>query len=502
MLDFARHVLRLGRIGWTLARHDALWPLELAQGLETPAMLARLVSRKRPERRRGERLAAALQALGPTFVKFGQALSTRADLLGEEVADDLSDLQDHLPALPFETMRKSIEDQFETPLGELFSDFDTEAVAAASIAQVHLARTPEGAPVAVKILRPGIEQAVANDLRLFLWVARWLERLAPFSRRLHPVDVVQTFAESVRIEMDLRLEAAAATELAGNFSDEAHFRVPSVDWRRTARRVLTLERVEGLPVDEVDALRAAGHDPDAIMATAAEIFFKQVFRDGFFHADMHAGNIFVAPDGAIVPVDFGIMGRLDRPTREYLAEMLLGFLSRDYERVAAVHFRAGYVPADQSQALFAQAARSIGEPILERPLNEISVARLLRQLFRVTAQFRMETQPQLLLLQKTMLMAEGMGRRLNPNVNIWEMARPLIEEWMLDRIHPVHRAQRAAAELRGRFERFFVTMDRIDRALERIAEGETSRRRGIPVQIQGLLGGLALLILLAAILFG
>lgn len=500
MLDFARHVLRLGRIGWTLARHDALWPLELAQGLETPAMLARLVSRRRPGRP-GQRLAAALQALGPTFVKFGQALSTRADLLGEEAADDLADLQDHLPALPFETMRKSIEEQFETPLGELFSDFDTEPVAAASIAQVHLARTLEGAPVAVKILRPGIEQAIANDLRLFLWVARWLERLAPVSRRLHPVDVVQTFAESVRIEMDLRLEAAAATELAGNFSGEEHFRVPSVDWRRTARRVLTLERVEGLPVDEVDALRAAGHDPDAILAVAAEVFFKQVFRDGFFHADMHAGNVFVAPDGAIVPVDFGIMGRLDRPTREYLAEMLLGFLSRDYERVAAVHFRAGYVPADQSQALFAQAARSIGEPILERPLNEISVARLLRQLFRVTAQFRMETQPQLLLLQKTMLMAEGMGRRLNPNVNIWEMARPLIEEWMLDRIHPVHRARRAAAEFRGRLDRFFVTMDRIDRALERIAESESTRRRGIPVQVQGLLGGLALLILLAALLF-
>ena len=464
-------------------------------------MLARLVSRRRPERRRGERLAAALQALGPTFVKFGQALSTRADLLGEEVADDLADLQDHLPALPFETMRKSIEEQFETPLSELFSDFETEAVAAASIAQVHLARTPEGAAVAVKILRPGIEQAVANDLRLFLWVARWLERVAPFSRRLHPVDVVETFAASVRIEMDLRLEAAAATELAANFETEEHFRVPSVDWRRTARRVLTLERVEGLPVDEVDALRAEGHDPDAILAVAAEVFFKQVFRDGFFHADMHAGNIFVAPDGTIVPVDFGIMGRLDRPTREYLAEMLLGFLSRDYERVAAVHFRAGYVPADQSQALFAQAARSIGEPILERPLNEISVARLLRQLFRVTAQFRMETQPQLLLLQKTMLMAEGMGRRLNPNVNIWEMARPLIEEWMLDRIHPVNRARHAASELRGRVDRFFAPMDRIDRALERLAEGESTRRRGIPVQIQGLLGGLALLILLAALLF-
>ena len=501
MLDFARHLLRLGRIGWTLARRDALWPLELARGLETPALLARLVSRKRPGRRRGERLALALQDLGPTFVKFGQALSTRADLLGEEVADDLANLQDHLPALPFETMRRRIEAEFGQPLDRLFAEFETEAAAAASIAQVHLARTPAGAAVAVKILRPGIEQAVATDLRLFLWVARWLERLAPVSRRLHPVDVVQTFAESVRIEIDLRLEAAAAAELAANFRDEERFRVPSVDWRRTSRRVLTLERVEGLPVDEVEALRAAGHDPDAIMAVAAEVFFKQVFRDGFFHADMHAGNIFVAPDGAIVPVDFGIMGRLDRPTREYLAEMLLGFLSRDYGRVAAVHFRAGYVPADQSEALFAQAARSIGEPILERPLNEISVARLLRQLFRITAQFRMETQPQLLLLQKTMLMAEGMGRRLNPDVNIWELARPLIEDWMLDRLHPANRARRAAAEWRGRIDRFFTAMDRIDRAAKRIAEGEAARRRGIPVQVQGLLGGLALLVLLAALVF-
>ena len=501
MLDFARHLLRLGRIGWTLARRDALWPLELARGLETPALLARLVSRRRPGRRRGERLALALQDLGPTFVKFGQALSTRADLLGEEVADDLANLQDHLPALPFETMRRRIEAEFGQPLDRLFAEFETEAAAAASIAQVHLARTPAGAAVAVKILRPGIEQAVATDLRLFLWVARWLERLAPVSRRLHPVDVVQTFAESVRIEIDLRLEAAAAAELAANFRDEERFRVPSVDWRRTSRRVLTLERVEGLPVDEVEALRAAGHDPDAIMAVAAEVFFKQVFRDGFFHADMHAGNIFVAPDGAIVPVDFGIMGRLDRPTREYLAEMLLGFLSRDYGRVAAVHFRAGYVPADQSEALFAQAARSIGEPILERPLNEISVARLLRQLFRITAQFRMETQPQLLLLQKTMLMAEGMGRRLNPDVNIWELARPLIEDWMLDRLHPANRARRAAAEWRGRIDRFFTAMDRIDSALKRIAEGEAARRRGIPVQVQGLLGGLALLVLLAALVF-
>ncbi len=499
MLAFPRHALRLVRIARTLARHDALWPLELAEGLEAAAWLARRLSRRRPELRRGQRLAAALQELGPSFVKFGQALSTRGDLLGERVADDLADLQDHLPALPFEIVRRRVEAEFGQPLEALFADFEPEAVAAASIAQVHFATTPDGDPVAVKVLRPGIERQLEADLRLFLWIARWLERLAPVSRRLHPVSVVETFAASVRIEIDLRLEAAAAVELAANFEDEPRFRAPAVDWRRTSRRVLTLARVEGLPIDEVEALRAAGHDPDAIMTVAAEVFFKQVFRDGFFHADMHAGNIFVAPDGALAAVDFGIMGRLDRATRDYLADMLLGFLTRDYDRVAAAHFRAGYVPADQSEALFAQACRSIGEPILERPLHEISIARLMRQLFQVTARFHMETQPQLLLLQKTMLMAEGMGRRLNPEVNLWEMARPLIESWMRDRLGPVARAERAAAEVAGRVERLGNAFERIDRTLLSLAEGGAGPRRG---PSWGLLAGLAILALLAAWLIG
>ena len=471
MLATVGHVWRLARIGWTLARYDALWPVELLPEAHGLGLLARLVPRRRTAGRKGERLAAALRRLGPSFIKFGQALSTRADLLGSEVADDLADLQDHLPAFPFGEVRRGIEAEFGTPLGELFRTFSPEAVAAASIAQVHFAETREGDAVAVKVLRPGIEAAMERDLRLFLWIARWCERLAPPSRRLHPVAVVETFAETVRIEMDLRLEAAAAAELAGNFRDEPRFRVPAVDWRYTSRRVLTLERVSGLPVDETAALRAAGHDPDTVLSTAAEVFFKQVFRDGFFHADMHAGNVFVAADGAIVPVDFGIMGRLDRATRDYLADMLLGFLSRDYDRVAAVHFRAGYVPADRSQALFAQACRSIGEPILERPLHEISVARLMRQLFQVTARFHMETQPQLLLLQKTMLMAEGIGRRLNPDVNMWEMARPLIEEWMAARQGPVGRAERMLSGLRVWAERLPDTLDRLDRVLERADAG-------------------------------
>jgi ubiquinone biosynthesis protein len=248
---------------------------------------------------------------------------------------------------------------------------------------------------------------MARDLDFFVWIATWVERLQPAYRRLKPVKVVETLAHWTRLEMDLRLEAAAASELADNFKDDPGFRVPRVDWQRTARRVLTLERVSGIASDERAALIAAGFDPDGILARAAESFFKQVFRDGFFHADMHPGNIFIAEDGVLVPVDFGIMGRLDRPTRRYLGEMLLGFLTADYRRVADVHFTAGYVPADQDKAAFMQACRAIGEPIRDRPQAEISVGRLLGQLFEVSEAFAMETQPQLLLLQKTMVVAEG-----------------------------------------------------------------------------------------------
>jgi ubiquinone biosynthesis protein len=236
--------------------------------------------------------------------------------------------------------------------------------------------------------------------------------------------------------MDLRMEAAAASELAGNFKDDPWFKVPHVDWDRTAQHVLTLERIRGIKVDEAEQLREAGHDPDQVMAIASAAFFNQVFRDGYFHADLHPGNLFVNDSGGVTVVDFGIMGRLDRTTRYYLADMLLGFLTGDYRRVALVHFEAGYVPANQSLEMFTQAARSIGEPLLNKPLNEISVGRLLAQLFAVTEQFEMETQPQLLLLQKSMLTAEGVGRALNPNMNMWEMARPLIEAWMREHRGP------------------------------------------------------------------
>ncbi len=472
MLRGLRNIGRLLSIARTLARHDALSAIDgpgarcrrvaqrfLALGAHRPDGLA--------DMRPGERLASALQTLGPSFIKLGQALSVRADLVGEEIADDLSSLQDDLQPFSAGEARQAIEDEFGKKLDTLFSSFDDEPVAAASIAQVHFAVTTEGDEVAVKILRPGIEQAFARDLDLLRWLAETAERRAPRMRRLRPVDVIETLARSVAEEMDLRLEAAAGEELRGNFEGDPGFRVPAMDWMRTGRRVLTVERIAGIPADETDRIRATGVEPEALVANMARAFFLQVFRDGFFHADLHPGNLLVAEDGAIQAIDFGIMGRLDRQTRYYLAEMLAGFLSGDYRRVADVHIRAGYVPSHQSRDAFAQAARSIAEPILGLPLRDISLARLLAQLFRITERFEMETQPQLLLLQKTMLVAEGVGRRLCPDTNMWELARPLIEDWMQSEMTVEARAAEAIDEAGRLIERLPYLVSAMGEAAER-----------------------------------
>ncbi|WP_425068587.1 2-polyprenylphenol 6-hydroxylase [Reyranella sp.] len=447
MFRALRNAWRLLRMAVSFARHDALFPLE-SLGI-APALIAwaRLFAPRQDPRRPGERLAAALQDMGPSFIKLGQALSTRADLLSEEVAADLARLQDHIPAFPGAEARRIVESELGQPLGSIFSAFDDVPVAAASIAQVHFAVTADGRDVAVKVLRPGIAKAFERDLDLFYWVAELVERTQPRFRRLKPVESVRAFADVVRVEMDLRMEAAAAEELGENFADDPNYRAPKIDWDRTAERVMTQERVDGIPIGDRDAIIAAGHDPHEIMRKCAEAFFYQVFRDGFFHADMHGGNAFVDRQGTIVPVDFGIMGRVDSDTRGYLAELLVAFLRRDYRAVAEVQFRAGYVPPDQSVETFAQACRSIGEPIFGKPSHQISIARLLAQMLRVTEQFEMTVQPQLLLLQKTMLMAEGMGTKLNPEVNIWELARPLIEDWMVTHFGPRATVGRAVDDL-------------------------------------------------------
>lgn len=500
-----RHLWRLLSIGRCLARHNALFFLE---HLPLPRWLVNIAQRLANEDapgRPGERLALALQSLGPSFIKFGQSLATRSDLFGERFAADLSTLQDQLP--PFDTgiARDQIEDELDEPLDQLFSSFDERPVAAASIAQVHFAVTTEGEDVAVKVLRPGIERRMAEDLDLFAWIAAWVERLQPSLRRLRPVATVETLAASTKIEMDLRLEAAAAAELAENCRDDAGFRVPEVDWRRTGRRVLTIERVYGLASDDREGLIEAGFDPDVILTRAAEILFKQVFRDGYFHADMHPGNMFIDPEGDMVPVDFGIMGRLDAPTRRFLGEMLLGFLTADYRRVADVHFDAGYVSADQDKQAFMQACRSIGEPIRDRPLAEISVGRLLGQLFEVTENFAMQTQPQLLLLQKTMVVAEGVGRKLNPVVNMWQLAQPLIETWMIDNLGPQAQIRTVVDDGIDTLRRLPQLIERAERALE-TALGDGHQRGGglgVPYPIVATSTvGWALLIFAAGLVLG
>jgi ubiquinone biosynthesis protein len=469
-----RNLMRLVQIGLILARYDVLFLLERVSPLLPLLAVLRLFRSRDPvllEARPGQRLAMALQTLGPSFIKLGQLLSTRADLLGEEIAADLSELQDRLPPFPSAVAREIIERELDQPISHLYAEFGETPVAAASIAQVHLAVTAEGAMVAVKILRPGIENAFARDLNLFFWLAALVERRQPAMRRLKPYEVVRTLADTVRTEMDLRLEAAAASELAENFAGDPDFHVPAVDWRRTSQRVLTLERVVGIRVDDRAALVAAGFDPETILAKASAAFFNQVFRDGFFHADLHPGNMFVDAEGAIAVVDFGIMGRLDRKTRYYLADMLLGFLSGNYRQVAQVHFDAGYVPEHHSVDEFTQACRSIGEPILGRSLNEISLGRLLAQLLRVTEQFDMETQPQLLLLQKTMVLAEGVGRNLAPNINMWTLAQPLIEEWMRANRGPEARIVDAAEEAVRLIERLPMLVRQVERAAQQFAEG-------------------------------
>ncbi len=475
MLRAFRNILRLLVIARTLHRYGALASIRtLVEELGVaPLVVVALqpFSRGRTAGRPGERLAQAFVALGPTFIKLGQMLSTRADLVGEAIAADLSELQDRLPPFPTADARRIVVEALGKPIEALFNEFAEEPVSAASIAQVHFAVTPEGREVAVKVLRPGIEAAFARDLDLMIWVAELIERREPRLKRLKPLAVVRTFEETVRLEMDLRLEAAAAAELADNFAGDDGYRVPAVDWARTARRVLTLERIAGVPMDDRAALVASGHDIDAVLSRAATIFFNQVFRDGYFHGDQHPGNMAVAADGAIVAVDFGIMGRLDRATRFALADMLLAFLDSDYRRLAEVQFKAGYVPATQSVDRFAQACRSIGEPIFGRALNEISFARLLGQLFAIGAAFEMEVQPQLLLLQKNMLMAEGVSRTLNPQLNIWTLAQPLIEDWMRENRGPEARLRDALEDAAFVLQRLPKLVAETERAFSRVAEG-------------------------------
>lgn len=378
----------------------------------------------------------ALTALGPAYIKFGQVLSTRPDVVGEELAVQLRVLQDKLPPFATDVARAEVEKELGQPIDHMFSEF-SDAIAAASIAQVHKARLKStGEDVAVKVLRPGVERAFQKDVDAFYLAANIVDFFAPAARRLRPIEVIEHFDGVVHGELDLRLESAAASEFLANTKDDEGFQLPPIIWNLSARRVMTLGWADGVPLGDNAAIDAAGHDRRILSERVLRLFLMHALRDGFFHADMHQGNLKVAPNGDIVAYDFGIMGHIDEYTRRVYAEILFGFIRRDYKRVAEVHFEAGYVPANRDVDEFARALRAVGEPIFGMDATGISMGHLLSYLFEVTERFGMETRTELILLQRTMVVVEGVARSLNPHMNIWDVAHPVVEDYIKQSIGP------------------------------------------------------------------
>jgi ubiquinone biosynthesis protein len=433
----------------------------------------------------------ALTALGPAYIKFGQILSTRPDIVGDDLARQLTVLQDRLPPFPTAEARAAVEVELGRPIDEVFASFEPP-IAAASLAQVHRATLrATGQVVAVKVLRPGIERAFLRDVDAFYFAAGLIETLAPFARRLRPSAVIQHFESVVRGELDLRMEAAAAAEFRAQTARDPGFRIPAVIWEASGRRVLTLEWVSGTNLGDLPALAARGVDLHRLGERIIQTFLTHALRDGYFHADMHQGNLKLGPDGAIVAIDFGIMGRIDGYTRRVYAEILYGFLRKDYTRVAEVHFEAGYVPADRDVEAFAQALRSVAEPIFGQDATHISMARLLAYLFEVTERFGMQTRTELILLQRTMVVVEGVARSLDPTINMWEAARPVVEDYIRENLGPqaVVRSLAETAVILSRYGPLLPVMAR--RALiDRHTPPPPPERRRPPGWVYGL-GGAA-----------
>lgn len=463
-------LLRLPNIGWHLGRAGTLGHLARVSLLpgwmrHLCGFLDGMVRSGTARRDAGSALAEALIRLGPGFIKFGQALSTRADLIGPEMAHSLAQLQDRLPAFHSDQARRQVRRETGQTVDALFRRFDPEPVAAASIAQVHYAEMHDGRRVAVKLLRPNIRRRMQADTNLFYALARILEWMAPDLRRLRLVTAVDQFTQISDMELDLRLEAAAAGKLAYNMADDDGIHVPVVDLEHTSSAMLVIEWVEGIRIDDVDALSNAGHDIERITETAARCFFNQVFRDGFFHADMHPGNIFIAEDGTLVPIDFGIMGHLDFADRLFLARLLTAMLDRDYDLVARLHSDAGMLGPDVSLAHFSQSVRAVADPIMGKALGDVSLGTVLGQIMALSSRFSISVQPQFNLLQKTMMMAEGVARQLNPEADMWGLARPLAGDWMQDQVNFSRRAESFAEEA-------FALLSRLPRILAKL-EAET-----------------------------
>jgi ubiquinone biosynthesis protein len=425
----------------------------------------------------GAKLCNALQGMGTTFIKLGQFLATRPDIIGHDVASELEKLQDKLPAFDLFTAKNILRNDLGNESYEKITNI-SEPIAAASIAQVHFANiniAGQNKDVAIKILRPDIEKIFNEELDALMLLAYIVESIIVKTKRLKLIEVVQLLREITNIEMDLRFEAAAANELYENTKNDIGFEVPKIYWNHTSKKILCLDRIDGYSIREIDKLKSLNIDLKKLAKDIIQHFLRHAVRDGFFHADMHQGNLFISKNKNIMPVDFGIMGRLDKINRKYLAEILYGFIKRDYKKVAEVHFTAGLVSKEVSKEDFAQALRSIGEPIFGQSMKNISGSKLLSQLFEITEKFNMQTQIQLLLLQKTMVVVEGVARKLDPDTNIWTVSQPILEDWLKEIKNPVNKAGEVfneATEILKRLPDLPLIMDRANDVMTLIAEGK------------------------------
>ncbi len=472
------HIWRLLKWGRTLAKHGALRGIESDPNTPTPVKRLVRLARLGTFQPKTPNYAEAFRAIGPAAIKLGQSLATRPDLVGDEAANNLLSLQDDLPPVPFTEIEAQIEASFGQPIGSLFSEIDPDPVGAASIAQVHKGRTTDGREVAIKVLRPGIREKFARDIQTYEWAAAHLEAFGGEASRLRPRLTIANFKRWTNSELDLRREAASASELAEGMAAVEGYRIPEIDWDRTNGRVMTVEWIEAIKISKIEELQAKGHDLPHLAERLVISFLTQAISAGFFHADMHQGNLFVEDDGTIVAIDFGIMGRIDRRARQWLAEILYGLTTGNYKRVAEIHFEAQYVPSYHSVGEFATALRAVGEPMRGKPVSELSVGQMLDGLFAITRDFDMQTQPHLLLLQKTMVMVEGIATQLNPEINMWDVSAPYVRGWIRDELGP----EAAVAErIREDTQTFLRLPDLIRRIEERFpAKGGAPEQPPLP----------------------